>query len=68
MVIKVVVPFRSWTAVVCVVVAGLWLSDASVAGVITFGSGVNQFNMEFVTIGNAGNADDTTGAPSPAAK
>lgn len=65
---KVVVPFRSWTAVVCVVVAGLWLSDASVAGVITFGSGGNQFNMEFVTIGNPGNAADTTGTPNPAGR
>lgn len=27
----------------------------------TFGSGVNQFNMDFVTIGNPGNADDDTG-------
>jgi hypothetical protein len=36
------------------------------AGVVTFGSGANQFNMEFVTIGNPGNAADTTGAPNPA--
>ncbi len=27
----------------------------------TFGSGVNQFTMDFVTIGNPGNADDDTG-------
>ena len=38
----------------------------SQAGTITFGSGANQFNMEFVPIGNAGNAADTTGAPNPA--
>jgi len=38
----------------------------SQAGTITFGSGGNTFNMEFVTIGNAGNAADTTGVPSPA--
>ena len=38
----------------------------SFAGVISFGSGANQFNMEFVTIGNAGNAADTTGSPNPA--
>jgi hypothetical protein len=31
-----------------------------------FGSGTNQFNMEFVPIGNPGNAADTTGAPNPA--
>ena len=29
------------------------------AGTVTFGSGANQFNMEFVTIGNPGNAADT---------
>ena len=29
------------------------------AGTIMFGSGGNQFNMEFVTIGNPGNAADT---------
>jgi formylglycine-generating enzyme required for sulfatase activity len=38
----------------------------SQAGTITFGSGGNTFNMEFVTIGNAGNAADTTGLPNPA--
>jgi hypothetical protein len=38
----------------------------SQAGTVTFGSGGNTFNMEFVTIGNAGNAADTTGVPSPA--
>ncbi len=31
------------------------------AGVVSFGSGANQFNMEFVTIGNPGNAADNTG-------
>ena len=35
----------------------------SYAAVVSFGSGVNQFNMEFVTIGNAGNLPDTTGSP-----
>ena len=38
----------------------------SYAAVVSFGSGGNQFNMEFVTIGNAGNAADTTGSPNPA--
>ncbi len=33
---------------------------------MTFGSGDNTFNMEFVTVGNAGNAADTSGAPNPA--
>lgn len=36
------------------------------AGTVTFGSGSNRFQMEFVTIGNPGNAADTTGDPSPA--
>jgi len=38
----------------------------SQAGTVTFGSGGNTFSMEFVTIGNAGNAADITGAPNPA--
>jgi sulfatase modifying factor 1 len=38
----------------------------SYAAVVSFGSGVNQFNMEFVTIGNPGNLPDTTGVPNPA--
>jgi sulfatase modifying factor 1 len=33
---------------------------------VTFGSGANQFNMEFVTIGNPGNAADENGYPRPA--
>jgi hypothetical protein len=32
----------------------------------TFGSGSNQFSIDFVRIGNPGNAADTTGSPSPA--
>jgi formylglycine-generating enzyme len=32
----------------------------------TFGSDANQFSMEFVAIGNPGNAADTTGSPNPA--
>jgi hypothetical protein len=32
----------------------------------TFGSGANAFNIDFVTIGNPGNAADTTGDPNPA--
>jgi sulfatase modifying factor 1 len=40
------------------------MAAPSYAGVVSFGSGGNQFNMEFVTIGNPGNTADTTGAPS----
>ena len=55
-------------------IAGLVLGACSIltlgnycqAAVVSFGSGANQFNMEFVTIGNPGNAADTTGAPNPA--
>jgi len=32
----------------------------------TFGSGANAFSIDFVTIGNPGNAADTTGSPNPA--
>ncbi len=35
------------------------------ADTIPFGIGGNRFTMEFVTIGNPGNADDTTGTPNP---
>ena len=42
------------------------MAAPSFAGTITFGSGGNQFNMEFVTIGDTTNAADTTGSPDPA--
>jgi len=42
------------------------MAAPSFAAVVSFGSGGNTFNMEFVTIGNAGNAPDTTGSPNPA--
>ena len=34
--------------------------------VLTFGTGPDEFTMEFVTIGNPGNVADTTGTPNPA--
>jgi len=55
--------FRAWF--LSLLVCGLWQSYAT-AGTITFGCGSNQFTMNFVDIGNAGNADDTTGKPNPA--
>jgi sulfatase modifying factor 1 len=47
-------------------VAGM--AAPSFAGMVTFGSGANTFNMEFKTIGNPGNAADTTGDPNPAGR
>jgi sulfatase modifying factor 1 len=35
------------------------------AAVVSFGTGTNKFSMEFVSIGNPGNAADTTGFPNP---
>ncbi|MEY5063292.1 MAG: hypothetical protein RLZZ112_1256 [Verrucomicrobiota bacterium] len=56
----------------CQKLAGsLWLASLFWAGwaqaqvITTFGSGTNQFQIEFVTIGNPGNAADTTGSPNP---
>jgi formylglycine-generating enzyme len=42
------------------------MAAPSHAGTVTFGSGANAFDMTFVTIGNPGNAADTTGNPNPA--
>jgi formylglycine-generating enzyme required for sulfatase activity len=47
-------------------IAGAAFQSPCQAGTVTFGTGGNQFSMEFVTIGNPGNAADTTGAPNPA--
>ena len=44
----------------------LTLCCASTTYADTFGSGVNTFGIEFVTIGNPGNTADTTGSPNPA--
>ena len=38
------------------------------AGIVTFGTGSNSFAMEFVPIGNPGNANDATGAHNPAGR
>ena len=55
-----------WKTISLASLLALPFSQPADAGVIAFGSGGNTFNMEFVAIGNAGNADDTTGAPNPA--
>jgi formylglycine-generating enzyme required for sulfatase activity len=46
----------------------LLITPQADAGVITFGSGTNKFEMTFVEIGSPDNADDATGAPNPAGK
>ena len=42
-------------------------SQIASAQLVTFGTDTNQFSMEFVTIGNPGNAADTTTDPSSGA-
>jgi formylglycine-generating enzyme required for sulfatase activity len=44
------------------------LAVSAQAQTITFGSDSNQFQMEFVAIGNPGNVADTTGSPNPAGR
>ncbi len=48
------------------IISSISMSTSSYAGTVTFGAGANAFNMEFVTIGNPGNAADTSGFPNPA--
>ncbi|MFM8253022.1 MAG: formylglycine-generating enzyme family protein [Planctomycetota bacterium] len=52
--------------VAAVSMAAAGMVSAVQAAVVSFGSGGNTFNMEFVTIGNPGNVADTTGSPNPA--
>ncbi len=58
----------SITRVVLLTILALTLSRAPLAHADTFGSDANLFSIDFVTIGNPGNADDTTGDPTPPAK
>jgi formylglycine-generating enzyme required for sulfatase activity len=45
------------------------MAAPSFGGTVTsFGTGANQFQMEFVTIGSPGNVADTTGAPNSAGR
>lgn len=44
--------------------AGITCADRAAADM--FGSGANTFDIEFVRIGNPGNAGDTTGRPNSA--
>lgn len=50
----------------CALATMVGMAASGFAAVVSFGSGANQFSMEFVTIGNPNNAADTTGAPNPA--
>ena len=49
--------------VAAVSMAAASMVSAVQAAVVSFGSGANSFQMEFVTIGNAVNTADTTGNP-----
>ena len=53
---------------ICLFLVGAALAASGHAQVITenFGSGANAFSIDFVKVGNPGNAADTTGSPNPA--
>ena len=57
-----------WITITLASLTLMTFSHQARADVMTFGSSGNSFSMEFVTIGNPGNADDTTGIPNPAGK
>lgn len=52
-----------WT--ICIGLFTLFYSHAALAATVSFGSGANQFTMDFVPIGNPSNVADTTGTPNP---
>ena len=55
---------RSSIFLSCVTTVALLLHNSELsAEIVTFGTGGNAFTMEFVEIGNPGNAGDTTGWP-----
>jgi len=58
--------FRTCTVITSLVITAISASHSVSAGIVTFGSGGNAFNMDFTTIGSPGNADDTTGSPTTA--
>lgn len=53
------------STVVMVVLALSYQSASAQLFTQSFGTGANAFNIDFVTIGNPGNAADTTGYPNP---
>ncbi len=59
--------FSNMKIFVSLTILALGYQSASAGSLLeTFGTGANAFTMEFVTIGNPGNAADTTGSPNPA--
>lgn len=58
--------FRTCTVITSLVITAISASDSVYAGIVSFGSGSNAFNMDFTTIGSPGNVADTTGSPNPA--
>jgi len=58
--------FRTCTVLTSLVITAISSSDSASAEVVTFGSGLNAFTMDFTAIGSLGNAADTTGSPNPA--
>ena len=57
------VSMKTRIAASSVLLAAMWCSERTQGGIITFGSGLNAFDMEFVAIGSSGNPNDTTGSP-----
>ena len=55
-----------WTSRFLAATLGVFTMWTSNSLADSFGAGANQFDIEFVTIGNPGNAADTTGSPNPA--
>ena len=59
--------FLTWTHIaVAIALIGPISSPFNLAIADTFGSGANQFTIDFVTIGDSHNPADTTGKPNPA--
>jgi len=54
---------KATTAAALSCTLALCCARAARAAVVTFGTGANQFNMEFTPIGNPANPPDTTGTP-----
>ena len=59
---------RSFSGFGCFVGIALWACSNLHAELVTFGTGGNAFTMDFVYVGDAGNADDTAGQPNPAGR